>query len=151
MIWLPSGNQSVSECQSRGQIYTSAAWMRQACHEAAADRISNVGEHNRDRTRLLLQWCQCERAAGENDIRLQSNKFDCGVPYAVAIGADPAIFNADVLPVSPAELLKPVLKCVLPSFALVIPLLKGDQYADERHFSRLLRTRHNRPHPRGAD
>src|SRR5262245_26489172 len=112
--------------------------MRQTCHEAAADRIGNVGEHNRDGTRLPLQWCQGEGAAGENHIRPRSNKLDCGVSYPVAIRADPAIFNADVSPVRPAELLKAALKCVPPPFSFLISFLKRHQYADERHFSPLL-------------
>jgi hypothetical protein len=70
---------------------------------------------------------------------------------AIWIAAAPTIFNANVLPVPPAELLKPVLKCALPSLGFLISLLKGHHYTDKGHLSRLLRARNERPRNRPAE
>jgi len=65
--------------------------------------------------------------------------------------AGPTIFDANVLPVPPAEPLKPVLKRVLPSLGFLISLLKGHQRADKRNLLRLLRARNEGPRNRPAE
>src|SRR5262249_15064224 len=111
----------------------------------------DVGEHDRDGACLPLQWRQYERATDQKHTRFQPDKLDCGGPNAFVIGADPAIFNADVLIGRPTELLRPLLECVPPSLSFLISFLERHQRADEMYLSRLLCARRERPRGSAAE
>ena len=124
---------------------------RQACYDAAADGVRNLGEQDGYGASLLLNRRQNERRADYDHLWLQPNKFDCSVSYAVAIGSEPAILNPDVFPVRPAECLKATLERVSAPLCFFVSFLERHHRPDKICvFSRLLRARRERPRGRPA-
>src|SRR5262249_8220941 len=91
---------------ARGEAGDIASWMRQASNEAAADRIGNLGEDDRDAAGLPLQGLQCQRGADQDHVGLEADQFFRMGANAPGVGATPAIVNADVAAVTPAEFFK---------------------------------------------
>jgi hypothetical protein len=76
----------------------------QACDKALADRIGQIGEHDRNAAGRLLHRRQPGGAADEDDIRLAAHQLDCGRNNARGIGPDG--LDPDIPSVDPAQLLK---------------------------------------------
>src|SRR5215470_211348 len=83
--------------------------MRQAWHEATAHWIADLREHDRYGLRCLFQRHQASRGAGDDDVRLQANQFDCGSAQALGLAVAPANIEPSIA-VVPAELLKSLLE-----------------------------------------
>jgi hypothetical protein len=90
----------------RGEAGDVASGTRQAGDEAAADRIGDPGEDDRDAAGFLLQWLQCQRGADQDDVGVEAYQLFRVGTDARRVGAAPAIVDADVAAVAPAEFFK---------------------------------------------
>ena len=73
-----------------------AAWPRQILDEAAADRIGNLHENDRDRAGYLLKRGEPGIALNQNDVRHQADQLCRVGSKALDVAGDGAILDADV-------------------------------------------------------
>src|SRR5262245_28462032 len=127
-----------------------ASGTRQAGDEAAAYRVGDLGEDDRDAAGFLLQWLQCQRGADQDHIGVEAHQLFRVSTDARRVGAAPAIVDADVAAVAPAEFFKrlPERRQVRPRFRIILD--ERVEYADPADTVCLLRTRRERPRGRRA-
>src|SRR5262249_16974877 len=118
--------------------------MRQAWHEATAHWIADLREHDRYGLRCLFQRHQASRGAGDDDVRLQANQFDCGSAQALGLAVAPANIEPSIA-VVPAELLKSLLEGRKITLSQRVTFSHCHQHADAPHLAGLLRPRRERP------
>jgi hypothetical protein len=94
--------KAVLEIGKPGHIATGS---RHVFHEAGADWISDLHEHDGYGTRRLPQGCHSRRASAHDDIGFGSNQFRCVFADIVRIASGPSIFDSKVAPFAPAEFL----------------------------------------------
>src|SRR5262249_35060932 len=125
---------------------------RKALHEAGADRINNIREHDGYGTGRFQQCRNPYGPGGQYDVRRECDQF-LRVP-ANAGGIASARTNVDpnVVAIGPTQLLHPLLK--RPNAALRVQVIKvhaaADETADAPHALGLLRTRCEWPRSRTA-
>ena len=125
---------------------------REARDEAAADRIGNDRENDRDGARLLQQSRSVGRALRKNEVGLKGDEFLRESLYRLRVaGCRPARVDPDVAALRPAELLKSLPECGGEGLSFRGALGKRHQHADPPHPVGLLRARHQRPGRRAAE
>src|SRR2546423_5369176 len=122
--------------------------MRQALDLAAANRIHDLNEDNRDSARRLLNGREGKAAVGHDDIRPERDQF-CDV-LTDAIGVDPgrAIIDPHIAAYSPAQRLQRVLERRMAGYRFRIIACEELKHADAPHLIGLLRARTERPRRR---
>src|SRR5215470_10116501 len=124
--------------------------MRQAWHEATAHWIADLREHDRYGLRCLFQRHQASRGAGDDDVRLQANQFDCGSAQALGLAVAPANIEPSIA-VVPAELLKSLLEGRKITLSQRVTFSHCHQHADASHLAGLLRACRERPRNRATE
>jgi hypothetical protein len=121
-----------------------AAWSRQACDQAAADRVARQYEHDGDnRCRLL----GCRRGGHRRDDDINPAADELGRDLGVTLGTplSPAVLDGDGAPLDPAQLAQSLSEGGGPS---AHARRRGrTQKPDCRRLSWLLRSRVERPSP----
>ena len=121
-----------------------AAGARQLLDEAAADRIGNYCEHDRDRARLLEE----SGDSGGGD-----RKDHVGPPFDQLLGEPsqpggvvrgPTVVDLDIAALSPARLVEPLAKCPNPALRQAVVFAERRQNGDPPHLVGRLRTGQNR-------
>src|SRR5215470_16659313 len=121
-----------------------AARPRHTLDEAGADRVDNASKHNRDSTVRTLQRPHDGAASGQDDVRFECNHFGHILANKVWIGAhSKAVFEPDVAPFNPSQLLQRLLECRIAGCGTEIADTAHD--ADAPHSLGLLRARRARP------
>jgi hypothetical protein len=95
----PFSAHAVFEQHEAGDI---AAGPRQVVDEARADRIGDVGEHDRDGAGNPLKCRHALRATGQDDIRRERDQFRRIFAFQLDIIRPPADVNLHVAAVAPA-------------------------------------------------
>jgi hypothetical protein len=85
-----------------------AARPRQTRHEARANRIDDLDEHDRHGAGRPLHRSRDGGGRGQNDIRRERNQFGRIPAIAVGIARAPARLDPHVAAVGPAQLLQPL-------------------------------------------
>ena len=98
----------------------------------------------------MLQGRHAEGAAGQNNVRHESDQFCRGAAFAVDIVRTPAGFDPHIAAVSPAQLLQALLESREARLTLWVVGRPIHEYTDAPHPLRLLRTRYPRPYDRSA-
>src|SRR5262245_12932245 len=80
-----------------------SAWPRQTLDEAAADRISNLHENDRDRAGFLLKRGEPGIALNQNDVRHRADQLRRVGSKAIDVAGDGARLDADVTTFRPPE------------------------------------------------
>src|SRR5262249_44091436 len=109
------------------------------------------GEDDRDAAGFLLQWLQCQRGADQDDVGVEAYQLFRVGTDARRVGAAPAIVDADVAAVAPAEFFKrlPERRQVRPRFRIILD--ERVEHADPADTVCLLRPCRERPCCRAAD
>src|SRR5262249_28662397 len=81
-----------------------AAWPRQTLDEAAADRIGNLHENDRDRAGYLLKRGEPRIALNQNDVWHQADQLCRVGSKALDVAGDGAILDVDVTTFCPPKL-----------------------------------------------
>src|SRR5260370_29142673 len=102
-----------------GEACDVAAGMGETGNETGADRIADLGKHDRH---LLLHWLQqsnCEIAERHDDIGRECKQFRSSRPHLLRSACPPAHFDARVAIPGPAQLFNPPKKGGKVSFTLL--------------------------------
>ena len=114
----------------------------EARHEAIADRIGNLDEHDRDRLGLPVGCGENRRGAGHDDIRVEGSQFSRnGAILFRSYGR--AVFKSHVATFNPAELAQRIAEDVTPPLYLRIVGRAAEPYENQRRLA--LRARRKRP------
>ncbi len=140
---LPSDPSKIDET---GHV---TARSRQTGNEAAANRIGNVRENNRDGARVLQQRRGRRRVLRKNHVWLQPDEF-LGMLLRRLHVRRPAAVDPDAAILRPSELLEFFLERSQAGLIFGIVLGSRHQHADPAHPIRLLRARRERPRGRSA-
>ena len=97
-----------------GEIAAGAGEVR---HEAAADRIGHLHEHDRQGV-PLSQSRHHRRAGGEDQVRREADQLGCLAVQEAGVAGRPAVLQAQVAPLRPAQLPQPGLKRLDAQFQL---------------------------------
>ena len=128
-----------------------AAGLRQALHEAGADRIRHHEEHDRDRLRELLSGRKPQRAVGDDDVGRLLDEVSGVRLGPLVIASVPADVQSDIAAVVPAETLQSPAEAVdaLQTFSITF----GVQHhqADDARTARRLRRGREGPSRRTGD
>src|SRR5262249_48214720 len=127
-----------------------AARPRQAVDEAGTDRIGYDREHNRHAASDLQQRPRRRAAGGEDDLRLESGELGRISACDLVIAAGPPVFDLDILPDGPAQLLQPLKKRRIAPLRDGIVCCERHEHADAPHARRLLAVGRDRPRDRRA-
>jgi hypothetical protein len=110
--------------------------------KAAANRIGNRRENNRDGARLLQQCGRGGCGVRKNEVGLQRDEFFRELSHQVRFsGRRPASVNPNVATLRPPEFVKSVPERRDIALCLRIAFGKAHQHADPPHPLRLLRAR----------
>src|SRR5262245_29744127 len=118
-------------------------------HEAAADRIGHLNEYDRQGV-VLPQRRQHWRAGGEDQVRREADQLGCLLAQEGGVASRPAVLQAKVTPVGPAQFPQPGLKRFDPQLRFRIARRHGQKYTDQPRAITLLRTRPEGPCRRTA-
>src|ERR1700704_524684 len=109
------------------------------------DWIGDRHEHDRNRAGYLLQRRYAWGAHAQDDVGCKRDQFRRAFADAIGVGSAPAILDAHVAAVGPAQLLQSLQERGDPGHRLRIVRGERHQHADAPHFIRLLRARSERP------
>src|ERR1700738_3343185 len=108
-ISLSSSQQFPAHAEfESGKTSGVAAWPRQTCHEAAADRVDGSNEHDRHAATCLLQYPDNRPGRGHNHIRRERDQFCRVFAKAIEITRAPAIVDPHVAADGPTVFLQPL-------------------------------------------
>src|SRR5262249_42186926 len=122
-----------------------AARARQACDEAGADRIGGLSEHDREAAAFLQQRLQGQRAADQDHVRIDADEPFRRGANATGSAAAPAVADAYVAALGPAQLLQRLPECRDVGVHFRIALGERIEHADAPHPLGLLRACRDRP------
>src|SRR5262249_23449174 len=123
---------------------------REAVDIARPNRVADPHEHDGYCAGRLLQRSQARASKGEHNVRRESEQFLGISAKAAGIAHCPAIIDAEVAAVDPAQVAQSLLKGSTPQSRLWIIGGERHQYAHAPHLFRLLRARRERPRGRRA-
>src|SRR6516225_2560115 len=124
--------------------------MREACDEAAADRIGYDREHDRNCPRLAGKGARDGSAPSEERVGPQIDQLFCKRPEHIRITIAPAKFDPEIAAFRPPQLRESTTQRRHRRLPSRIALHKAHEHADQPYPVRLLRTREKRPCNRGA-
>src|SRR5262249_52351010 len=142
----PFPDDRVLERREPGDI---ATWFRQIRNEAAADRVGDVGEDDRDGAGFALEGLHHRSDAGEDQVA-RSDELGRVFLKELGVARGPAVLEADVVAFLPAELLHRLPERREPRLRFGVALGSGRDDPDPPHPVRLLRARRERPRRRRA-
>ena len=119
--------------------------MRHPLHEASANWVWNVHEHNRDGTSGLLQRRNCHSADAHDDVRRERDQFRRVASKVVEIAPNISSFNLQIVANRPTQLLERLRKNFASCFCLWIVSPKDFENANEACALGCLGLRCNRP------
>src|SRR5262245_49495218 len=128
-----------------------AARSRQAGDKTGAERIGDLSKYDRDRTSEPSYLRQHRRPRGHDHVRDRTDQFRRSGLFAGRIANAPAIVDAHVAAVGPAQPLQRVEERCNAHLTFAISLWVDDQHADAPRPLRLLRARRDRPSRRAAE
>src|SRR5262249_8095179 len=124
---------------------------RQAADKTGAERIGDLSKYDRDRTSEPLYLRQHRRPRGHDHVRGRTDQFRRSGLFAGRIADAPAIVDAHVAAVGPAQPLQRVEERCNAHLTFAVSLWVDDQHADAPRPLRLLRARRERPCRRAAE
>src|SRR5262249_52880606 len=124
---------------------------RQAGDKTGAERIGDLSKYDRDHTSEPLYLRQHRRPRGHDHVRDRTDQFRRSGLFAGRIANAPAIVDAHVAAVGPAQPLQRVEERCNAHLTFAISLWVDDQHADAPRPLRLLRPRRERPRRRAAE
>src|SRR5262245_10941098 len=125
--------------------------MRETRNKAAANRIGDECEHERNCPRLAGKGAGRWRGYTEDRVGSQIDQFFCEGLYPIRISGAPAKFDPKIAAIGPSQLRERTPECREVRLHSRIALRIAHQHADAPHLLRLLRTRPERPRRRAAD
>src|SRR4029453_8519156 len=134
----------------RGKSGDIAAGPRQACDKAAADRIDDIHEYDRQITRAIEQRSNGRKAAGKDDVRCEPYQFRGVATNAIGIASRPASVNPKVAANGPSQCLQSLQERSVADRRLRIVRSKRVKEPDTPRPLGLLRARRQRPRGRRA-
>src|SRR5262249_36430919 len=135
----------------KGESRYVAAGVCEARNEAAANRVADLCEYNRDGSGRLRQLRQGRSGTGDDHVRFRSHQLSRIGPRAIDVGAGPVHLDADIVAIGPAEPLESIPERRDPELQFGISLRTGDQETDPPYPLALLRARRERPRCRADE
>src|SRR5262249_33027496 len=114
-------------------------------NEAAADRVGDVGEDDRDGAGFALEGLHHRSDAGEDQVGCRSDELGRVFLKELGVARRPAVLEADVVAFLPAELLHRLPERREPRPRFGVALGSGRDDPDPPHPFGLLRPRRERP------
>jgi hypothetical protein len=119
-------------------------------HEASADRIDSMCEHDRHGLGYSLQRRHCLAGRGQDYIRGERSQFSREFTIKRGFASCPADFNPHVLTFGPTQFLQSLPERRYASLSLRIIRSRTHKHTDPRNLPALLRPRGNWPYDRRA-
>jgi hypothetical protein len=119
-------------------------------HEASADRIDSMCEHDRHGLGYSLQRRHCLAGRGQDYIRGERSQFSREFTIKRGFASCPADFNPHVLTFGPTQFLQSLPERRYASLSLRVILWRTHEHTDPRNLPALLRPRGNWPYDRRA-
>ncbi len=128
-----------------------AAGVRKTGDKAGINRVGNDREHDRDRMGFPLQRGCDRRRAGQDYIGLKADKLFCESASKVDVSDGPALLDASIAAVRPAEAPQFLHENGEGGSKYQIGLGQSHQHPDPTHAVASLRSDRKRPNCRAAD
>src|SRR5258707_15493107 len=118
--------------------------MCKGINEAAVHGINGLSKHNWNSFCLLLQSCNNGRAIAHDHVRCLTDQLGSVPARTLCLALRKKDIEADVPPLHPAQVLKPLSEC--PDASLTLRIVRDpDQYTDTLDRPGLLSMRRKRP------
>src|SRR6516165_12324441 len=124
--------------------------MRETRKNAAANRIGDGCEHDRNCPRLAGKGVDHWRGYTKDRVGSQIDQFFCEGLYPIRISAAPAKFDPKITAIHPSQLRERTPECREVRLHSRIALRIAHQHTDPPYLLGLLRLRDRRPHSRRA-
>src|SRR5262249_35243418 len=125
--------------------------VRHAGDQAAAERVGNGNEHDRNAARFQLQRLRHPRAGSEDHIRSRAHELRSNRPQTRGRQRAPVFLDANIAAVDPAELLERFAKCRAACTRLRLVGKCIREVNEAWYAARLLRARRERTRRRAAE